>query len=761
MTVDGYTQPGASANTNPVGQGLNTVMKIELDGTNAGAAANGLHITAGNSTVRGLVINRFDTGMFNAGINLTMNGGNLIEGNFIGTDVRGIVALGNSGAGVRITSPSNVVGGITAAAGNVVSGNGFNGVFITFVALGGNVVQGNFLGTDATGTIALGNSFEGVRIVNSPNNTVGGTTPGARNIISGNQNGVSILGGQSAGNVVLGNFIGTDVTGLAAVGNSSRGVYVDGSNNTLGGTIAGARNVISGNGSDGVIIAGVFLTGDPVPGGATGNVVQGNFIGINVTGTAPLGNSSDGVLVDSASNNTIGGATPTARNVISANGGGVVIEGPSTGNLVQGNYIGTDATGTVDLGNTFIGLVLDDAPNNTIGGTTAGAGNVISANGFDGVRIVPSESTGNLVHGNVIGTDVTGTADLGNSGYGVLIGLRAIRGAPNNTIGGTTAGAGNVISANGFDGVGIFHSDSTGNLVQGNFIGTDVTGTAALGNTVGVLIDEGSGNIIGGTISGSGNVISSNNRNGIMISGSGATENLVQANFIGTDVTGTLDTGNALNGVEIFQAPNNTVGGTTTAARNVISGNSVNGVFINGPAATGNLVRGNFIGTNISGTAALGNLNGVHIFNGSSNTIGGMTADARNVISGNNQYGVSIFGDGPVSAAGNVVQGNFIGTDGTGAVALGNSSHGVFIGTALFNQASDNTIGGTASGAANTIAFNGGDGVSVVTGTATPSCPIPSSPTLASASTWAAMARPPTTPAISTPDPTTYRTSPC
>ena len=119
----------------------------------------------------------------------------MVEGNFIGVDVTGTAALGNSGSGVRIAvSPNNTVGGTTVAARNVISGNGFNGVFITFATLGGNVVQGNFIGTDVTGAAALGNSFEGVRIVNSPDTTVGGITQGSRNVISGNANGISILG---------------------------------------------------------------------------------------------------------------------------------------------------------------------------------------------------------------------------------------------------------------------------------------------------------------------------------------------------------------------------------------------------------------------------------------------------------------------------------------------------------------------------------------------------------------------------------------
>jgi titin len=356
VIIDGYTEPGASPNTNGPGLGSNAVLKIELDGSNAGAGASGLHITGGSTTIKGLVINRFGAGFFAAGINVEGNGGNAIEGNFIGTDATGTATLGNSGAGVRIaTSSNNTIGDTSPAARNIISANGFNGVFITGVGATGNVVQGNFIGTDLTGTIALGNSFEGVSIVNAPNNAVGGTNAGARNVISGNQNGIAIGGAPATGNVVQGNFIGTDLTGTIVLGNSRVGVFILSSSNVIGGTTPEAGNVISGNGSDGVIIRGVFLTGDPVPGGATGNLVQGNFIGTDVGGTAVLSNGHNGVFVIAASDNTIGGMAAGAGNTVAFNGGdGVFVstccELSGTGNAILSNAI---------FSNTGLGIDLD------------------------------------------------------------------------------------------------------------------------------------------------------------------------------------------------------------------------------------------------------------------------------------------------------------------------------------------------------------------------------------------------------------------
>ncbi|MDQ3117179.1 MAG: hypothetical protein M3Q86_11350 [Verrucomicrobiota bacterium] len=214
--------------------------------------------------------------------------------------------------------------------------------------------------------------------------------------------------------------------------------------------------------------------------------------------------------------NTIGGATAGAGNVISANGldnspstssNGILIMGESaTGNLVQGNFIGTDISGGIDLGNVNDGVHIFDAPNNNVGGTLTGARNIISGNRFDGVRLTGDLATGNLVQGNYIGTDAAGGADLGNgSGIGV-------DSAPDNTIGGSVAGAGNVISGNGF---GVLVTSGIGNRIQGNRIGTDANGTAPLGNTLaGALLNLISMNTTVGGPAGAGNIIAFNSGGG-------------------------------------------------------------------------------------------------------------------------------------------------------------------------------------------------------------------------------------------------------
>ena len=300
VVIDGYTQTGASPNSNGPGVGSNAMLKIELDGTNAGAGAMGLAIEAGSSTVRGLVINRFD-GLGSIGILLQSNGGNVIEGNFVGTSLSGQLAFGNS-LGLMINGVSNnTVGGLSSEARNVISGNQGNGVYIINKSAMGNLVQGNFIGTDVTGTVDLGNGLFGVEIFDAPGNTIGGTAAEARNLISGNDaGGVTIQGGtlgvgDPEGNVVWGNFIGTDVTGANALGNTGNGVVVRlGANNTsIGGTTAGAGNVISGNGSDGVSVESVtssaFLSNSIFSNGGLGIDLGNDGITSNDVGDGDTG----------------------------------------------------------------------------------------------------------------------------------------------------------------------------------------------------------------------------------------------------------------------------------------------------------------------------------------------------------------------------------------------------------------------------------------------------------------------------------------
>ena len=233
------------------------------------------------------------------------------------------------------------------------------------------MIEGNFIGTDISGTTSLSliSPNETVRIGvqlwgGSTGNTIGGTTAAARNVIVGiNLPAVLMTDAGTSGNVVEGNYIGTNASGTAAIPNTGEGVLIDGG--ASGNTIGGASNVISGNAGDGVEISGA---------GTSGNLVDSNFIGTDATGTFAIGDGNDGVEIDSgASGNIVGGTTPEATNLISGNANGVEINDSSL-NLVQGNMIGTDTTGTLAIGNTGAGVLVDAGSSaNTIGGPVGGA----------------------------------------------------------------------------------------------------------------------------------------------------------------------------------------------------------------------------------------------------------------------------------------------------------------------------------------------------------------------------------------------------
>ena len=285
VIIDGYTQAGATPNTNPPGFGKNSVLMIELDGSDAGAAS-GLVLIAPNCTVRGLVINRFQgaAGIF---INGSEASGNVVQGNFIGTDVSGNADLGNARFGVLIqAAPDNTVGGSQAGQGNVISGNDGGGIFVRRSEASGNVVQGNFIGTDVSGSADLGNAFSGVEISDGPNNLVGGPQAGEGNVISDNDGrGVLIHGDGANGNVVQGNYIGTDESGRADLGNAEDGVLIqDAPNNTVGGSRATEGNVIAFNHFSGVAV-GLSLEDTSVS-----NSIRGNAIYSNGTLGIDLGN---------------------------------------------------------------------------------------------------------------------------------------------------------------------------------------------------------------------------------------------------------------------------------------------------------------------------------------------------------------------------------------------------------------------------------------------------------------------------------------
>ena len=571
--IDGTTQNGFTGA--PV---------IELNGTSAGAGAAGLQLLSGFNTVRGLVINRF------AAPGIVLSGSsNVIQGNYIGTDVMGTNARANAGFGIWIKSAGNLVGGTNAGNGNVISGGNDTGIYIFNTS--GNTVQGNLIGVTATGTKALGNVNNGIVLDRSGGNWIGGSNAAARNVISGNGlSGIFLNTSTAAGNSIQGNYIGLNLSGGAVISNAADGITLNAApGNLIGSAVAGGGNVISGNGFSGVAISTVT---------ASNNLVLGNLIGLDATGKAALGNHDAGVTISGAGGNQLGGTNAGAGNVISGNQqDGIFLTDGAAKNLVQGNLIGLSAAGTNAIRNGFNGISLSGAIFNTIGGGLSGARNVISGNASNGVGILLLGDSGNAVVGNYIGTDVTGQKAVAN----FLAGVR-VQGC-SNVIGG------NVISGNTQQGVWLVGTGGnvTGNLVQGNVIGLDATGASGLGNNAdGIGLTSAANNQVGGSSAGARNVIAANNGLGIFITGTGSTNNTVQGNYIGTDATGTYPRGNTFSGITLQNTSANRIGGSASGAGNLISANNNRGVYLQN--TTGNILQGNWIGTGADGTSALGNL---------------------------------------------------------------------------------------------------------------------------------------------------------
>jgi hypothetical protein len=422
--------------------------------------------------------------------------------------INGINLTASNSTGLRISAGNSLVRGLII--NNVQSGWG-----LRLDTAGGNTIQGNYIGVDETGAIRRGND-EGIGIFVSNDNLIGGTTPSQRNVIAGSRWENIWVGQSTLNNKIKGNFIGTNAQGTASIGNGNNGITNDGSNSVIGGTEPGAGNIISGNGQ-----YGIYLGGRDV-------IVQGNYIGTDITGTQIVANSGSGIYVSGGGGAVIGGTTAAARNIISGNSSGISYS--SVGNnpigKIQGNYIGTDVTGMVALPNGW-GIFVNEPVQ--IGGTEPGAGNLISGNSIIGIRIDDSRS---IVQGNLIGTDATGLRRLENNAQvGIMIHDFE------NIIGGNQLGAGNVISGNttGIQMGGLTSSSPSGNKIQGNFIGTDKSGNYAIPNTnSGIIISAGENNIIGGTNAGEENVIAYNIKKGIFVSGSGGSTigNAIRRNSI-------------------------------------------------------------------------------------------------------------------------------------------------------------------------------------------------------------------------------------
>lgn len=506
--IDATTQPGYLG-----------IPLVELRGSLLTNGENGLTIQAGGSIVKGLAINSFP----GDGILITGAGGNTIESNYLGIDLTGQLQSGNGRSGVQILeSQNNRIGG--SGRGNVLSGNRLEGVRIWGTSSISNSIEGNRIGTDANGVAAIANGLSGVLIASGASgNFVGlgfvdSDAAGKRNIISGNlQVGIRVSGSHS--NSVKGNYIGMDSTGTLPLGNKLDGVFIEGTSigNLIGANGDGAndaleRNWIAGNNDNGIRLTN-----------ASNTQIAGNWIGLDINGTATA-NASNGILIDGKSSNNVVGlpqlsTLETLRNIVSGNVSYGIYVFDGTANQISGNYIGTSPDGKRAVPNLDGIVVSGGSDNNVIGLAINGfpqTGNLISGNLRNGIWLVESART--KVSANVIGLASGGLVALPNQHSGVWIS----RGAHDNIIGSSSQGIvarleRNVISGNLLQGVSVGEAGADNNRIAGNLIGTDATGAAAIPNLKsGVLIyNNAKNNKIGGTVFEQQNFISGNQGFGI------------------------------------------------------------------------------------------------------------------------------------------------------------------------------------------------------------------------------------------------------
>lgn len=712
-TIDGTTQSGYS---------ITNLVRIYGNSS----ITNCLDVTASNCTIKALAI----YGYRRAGIFLHQGHNSVVQGCHL---------LTNGFAGIETTGYGHLIGGTNAAQRNVISAN-TNGIYLGQSWSNATII-GNFIGTDVTGMFTNGNTQSGIYVDSNSGNLIGSVTNGARNIISGNAQGIYLNSAGATRNVIVNNYIGLASNGTSRLGNWNSGIYVDQApQNRIGGTNVSERNYISAN------LKGIVLYS--FSGGSFSNVIQGNYIGLDTVG-AMKSNDWYAIEIQHSPSNVIGGAVSGAGNVIGGGQYGIKMEGTNTcGTIIQGNKIGTDPSGTSARPIVYVDIALGESRFSQVGGTNDNARNVISGSLGNGITTDTDEGGNHVIEGNYIGLDLGGTVVISNLGAGVSINRPGCR------IGGTNAANRNVISGNGNLGVFIGGTNATNIVIYGNYIGVDATGTNALGNgDGGVMTDSGARDIwIGKGVAGCGNVISGNGAAGVELRG-GSRGVRVLNNYIGVDATGARLMTNTGIGVNVSRCGATNYVGGTVSERNVIAGNA-HGISV--ANSTGVVIRANLVGvgTNI---VALGNgADGINLISTHQIEIGGATPAEGNLIGGSRGSGIllnavsngyvsynfiGVLGSGAVvsnaangisiasssdlnisdnlmSANGGTglrmvvvrnctVTHNFIGTDATGSAGLGNMADGIY----LDNMSFSNVIGGIYGSGGNLISGNSGNGI--------------------------------------------------
>lgn len=619
VIIDGTTQPGYVSS--PV---------IKITGANIRGAADGLTLAAGSgsSNIKSLQISDFLRG---SGILVAGSSGsrflvnNLLSnnGNGIGTSEQG--GLGEIFQGNMIQG--NTIGiNLSGTAGTVILGNQIhnNTIGMSLTASGANTIVGNeVVSNTSTGVILNGSGSNNVEFNLVQSNATGVALDASYgNTIQNNQFqfnttvGLSLI--NSGGTTILGNKILANTLGLNIQGSGSNG-------NTIGGTTDSARNVISGNTTDGISLTGGIQ-----------NLIEGNWIGLASDGSLNA-NGRYGISLNTGANsNSIGGTTSGARNVISGGASAIQVIGARS-NTIIGNYIGTNADGSAAAG-ADVGVFLGGSNNSVVN-------NLISGNSTVQIHVLGQASGSNLISGNLIGTNASGQKKIAVTGNTVGI---LIENSPGNTI-----GPNNVIA--GFTaGINLAGEGASGNVIRGNEIGTNAApaGTPGLDNTIGVYVNGAPDNLIGGTNSDA-NIVSGNTESGIYIYGTSSHGNRIQGNIIGLAADGLTPfpasgSGTGFTqkvGIAVYDSSRNQIGGSTKDEGNVLTGNATAGVYIVGHSgsSSGNQVENNRIGLSAEGSRGAGNgMYGVLLYNAPGNQVNRTGADA-NQFAGNGIMNVRIY----------------------------------------------------------------------------------------------------------------------
>lgn len=369
LTIDGGTQTGYA--DSPL---------ITLRYSSATPTGTGLAI-AGDTTIKGLAFGNFSTAV-------TVTGsGNTLYGNYFGVATADGLTSTPNRVNVSVSGTSNRIGGLGTNQRNIISGTGVSGGTYGIQITGPtNTVQGNYIGTDASGMTVVGNNYEGA-MVQSNGNTIDSNVIAGNNAVTAASAQLSVTGD---GNTVTRNLIGTNALGVASLSSNrpGPGLSVRGNNNQVG-TGAGDGNLISGNGAEGVYVYSFVAT--------TGNRIVGNRVGTDTSGSYAIPNANGVSLLNFANGTVI------KNNIISGNtNSGISLQGTVSGAVIQGNSIGVAADGSTALPNGYGIAIFQSSVNHLIGGTSLGEGNVIAMHSSYGVLLYADAVNGISILGNSI-----------------------------------------------------------------------------------------------------------------------------------------------------------------------------------------------------------------------------------------------------------------------------------------------------------------------------------------------------------------------